>query len=107
MISLTRSLHVNCQADEDLICFICGVVKGIALLRVPAVCGGELEMDKGHLESPNFPEDYPALKECVWRITVPESFQVALKFQSFEVSFKKMSHYLELNCCCVSLLCQS
>jgi hypothetical protein len=46
-------------------------------------------MDKGHLESPNFPEDYPALKECVWRITVPEGFQVALKFQSFEVSLKK------------------
>ncbi|XP_059469459.1 protein tolkin-like [Neocloeon triangulifer] len=50
-----------------------------------AVCGGDLDMEKGHLESPNFPEDYPALKECVWRISVPENFQVALKFQSFEI----------------------
>ncbi|XP_065334267.1 protein tolkin [Cloeon dipterum] len=49
-----------------------------------AVCGGDFEMDKGHLESPNYPDDYPARKECVWRITVEENYQVALKFQSFE-----------------------
>lgn len=40
---------------------------------------------EGHLESPNFPDDYQPNKECIWRITVPEDFQVALKFQSFEV----------------------
>ena len=53
------------------------------------MCGGELEMETGKLESPNYPEDYQPKKECVWRITVPEGFQVALKFQSFEVRFKK------------------
>ncbi|CAH0558861.1 unnamed protein product [Brassicogethes aeneus] len=51
-----------------------------------AVCGGDLKIDsKGHLESPNYPEEYHPNKECIWRITVPESYQVALKFQSFEV----------------------
>ena len=50
-----------------------------------AVCGGELDMEQGQLESPNFPEDYQPNKECVWRITVPEGYQVALKFQSFEI----------------------
>ncbi|KAG8221973.1 hypothetical protein J437_LFUL014476, partial [Ladona fulva] len=49
-----------------------------------AVCGGELEMESGHLESPNYPDDYQPSKECVWKITVPVNYQVALKFQSFE-----------------------
>lgn len=51
-----------------------------------AVCGGELSIETGgHLESPNYPEDYQPNKECIWKITVPEDYQVALKFQSFEV----------------------
>ncbi|XP_076255661.1 tolloid-like protein 1 tolkin [Rhynchophorus ferrugineus] len=51
-----------------------------------AVCGGDFYIDsEGHLESPNYPEEYQPNKECIWRITVPENFQVALKFQSFDV----------------------
>lgn len=51
-----------------------------------AVCGGELNLEAGgRIESPNYPLDYLPNKECVWRITVPEEYQVALKFQSFEV----------------------
>lgn len=51
-----------------------------------AVCGGDLILDGGeHLESPNFPDDYYPSKECIWKITVQETYQVALKFQSFEI----------------------
>lgn len=51
-----------------------------------AVCGGNVELDTvGHLESPNYPEEYQSSKECVWRLTVPQDYQVALKFQSFEI----------------------
>ncbi|CAH2008151.1 unnamed protein product [Acanthoscelides obtectus] len=51
-----------------------------------AICGGELIVDtEGHLESPNFPEEYQPNKECIWKITVPDENQVALKFQSFDV----------------------
>ncbi|KAL5282994.1 BMP1.2 family protein [Megaselia abdita] len=51
-----------------------------------AICGGDLKADdSGFLESPNYPLEYLANKECIWKITVPEGFQVALKFQSFEV----------------------
>ena len=42
-------------------------------------------MESGQLESPNYPEDYQPNKECIWRVSVPVGFQVALKFQSFEV----------------------
>lgn len=52
-----------------------------------AVCGGDVFIDEesGRLESPNYPDDYQPNKECIWRITAPENYQVALKFQSFEV----------------------
>lgn len=57
-------------------------------LSILAICGGDVFVDdeNGHLESPNYPDDYRPSKECVWRLTVPENYQVALKFQSFEVS---------------------
>ncbi|XP_055381621.1 dorsal-ventral patterning protein tolloid isoform X2 [Condylostylus longicornis] len=51
-----------------------------------AICGGELFADsEGRLESPNYPLEYLPNKECVWKITAAEGYQVALKFQSFEV----------------------
>lgn len=50
-----------------------------------AVCGGDLIVDSGHLESPNYPSEYQSNKRCVWKITVEEGFQVALHFQSFQV----------------------
>ncbi|XP_058836590.1 protein tolkin-like [Topomyia yanbarensis] len=51
-----------------------------------AICGGDIYLEVGgRLESPNYPADYLPNKECIWRITVPKDYQVALKFQSFEV----------------------
>ncbi|CAG9795395.1 unnamed protein product [Diatraea saccharalis] len=51
-----------------------------------AVCGGDIEVDSnGHLESPNYPDDYQPNKLCVWNLSVPPEYQVALRFHSFEV----------------------
>ena len=50
-----------------------------------AVCGGEILKEQGHLSSPNYPDYYKPNKECVWKITVPDTYSVALMFQSFEV----------------------
>ena len=50
-----------------------------------AVCGGEISKETGILSSPNYPDYYKPNKECVWKISVPEGYSVALKFQSFEV----------------------
>ncbi|XP_064459101.1 bone morphogenetic protein 1-like [Ornithodoros turicata] len=58
-----------------------------------AVCGGDLEMEEGDLRSPNFPQDYQADKECIWRITVPESYRAVLRFQSFEVECQENCAY--------------
>ncbi|XP_044003802.1 tolloid-like protein 1 isoform X2 [Aphidius gifuensis] len=51
-----------------------------------ALCGGYVKLDSiDHLESPNYPEEYQSGKECVWKLSVPQNYQVALKFQAFEI----------------------
>jgi hypothetical protein len=55
------------------------------IISFSAICGGEIHKEQGQLTSPNYPDDYKPNKECVWKITVPEDFSVAVKFQSFEV----------------------
>lgn len=55
-------------------------------LKFTAICGGEMDLETGgRLESPNYPLEYLPSKECIWKITVPREYQVALHFQSFEV----------------------
>ncbi|XP_043211377.1 tolloid-like protein 2 [Amphibalanus amphitrite] len=50
-----------------------------------AVCGGELKLREGVLESPNYPDYYRPNQDCVWLITVEEGHQVAFEFTAFEV----------------------
>lgn len=52
---------------------------------LPAICGGDVKKDNGHIQSPNYPDDYRPSKVCIWKITVSEGFHVGLTFQSFEV----------------------
>ncbi|XP_037806363.1 dorsal-ventral patterning protein tolloid [Lucilia sericata] len=50
------------------------------------VCGGDIFLTEDRrIDSPNYPLEYFPDKECIWRITVPDNHQVALKFQSFEL----------------------
>ncbi|CAG9771064.1 unnamed protein product [Ceutorhynchus assimilis] len=50
------------------------------------VCGGELQLDsEGYLASPNYPYDYQPNKECSWKITVSKTYQVAIKFLTFDL----------------------
>ncbi|XP_037084279.1 tolloid-like protein 2 [Pollicipes pollicipes] len=50
-----------------------------------AVCGGEMKMSDGVLESPNYPEYYRPSKDCIWKITVEEGHKIAFEFTAFEV----------------------
>jgi tolkin len=60
--------------------------KMILVSCLKAICGGDMDLETGgRLESPNYPLEYLPSKECVWKITVPKEYQVALHFQSFEV----------------------
>ncbi|XP_072939478.1 tolloid-like protein 1 [Epargyreus clarus] len=59
-----------------------------------AVCGGDIKVDSsGHLESPNYPDDYQPNKFCVWKLSVPQDYQVALRFHSFEVENHDTCNY--------------
>lgn len=51
------------------------------------VCGGDLFLNQtsGRLESPNYPLSYRPNQECVWRIRVDATHQVALSFHSFDL----------------------
>lgn len=53
--------------------------------RYEAVCGGLIVKEEGFISSPNYPDDYRPNKDCIWKIEVPESYTVAVEFQSFEV----------------------
>ncbi|CAJ0938659.1 unnamed protein product [Ranitomeya imitator] len=50
-----------------------------------AICGGEIHKDSGQIQSPNYPDDYRPSKECIWKITVAENYNVGLIFQAFEI----------------------
>lgn len=51
-----------------------------------AICGGNLTIINGNkIESPNYPQLYLPNKVCVWVISVPASYQVALEFYSFDL----------------------
>lgn len=40
---------------------------------------------EGTIESPDYPLEYPINKTCTWRISVPENYQIALRFKSFDL----------------------
>ncbi|TKC43151.1 hypothetical protein EI555_006199, partial [Monodon monoceros] len=50
-----------------------------------AICGGEIRKNEGQIQSPNYPDDYRPMKECVWKIAVSEDCYVGLTFQAFEI----------------------
>ncbi|XP_039203387.1 tolloid-like protein 1 isoform X4 [Crotalus tigris] len=61
------------------------VGKGFAAIY-EAICGGEIHKNEGQIQSPNYPDDYRPMKECVWKIAVSENYNVGLTFQAFEKS---------------------
>ncbi|KAF3832537.1 hypothetical protein F7725_026202 [Dissostichus mawsoni] len=50
-----------------------------------ATCGGNVSGPSGVILSPNYPQPYPAGKECDWRVRVNPDFVIALIFKSFNM----------------------
>lgn len=53
--------------------------------RLAAECGGDVNKDEGHIQSPNYPDDYRPNKDCKWKLRVAEGYNIGIVFQSFEV----------------------
>ena len=50
-------------------------------------CQDSLDLEKGVLSSPYYPNYYEPFQECSWLISVPENYTVTLEFKSISVSF--------------------
>ncbi|KAM4036824.1 bone morphogenetic protein 1 isoform 2-T2 [Anomaloglossus baeobatrachus] len=50
-----------------------------------AECGGDVAKDEGHIQSPNYPDDYRPNKDCKWKLRVAEGYNIGIVFQSFEI----------------------
>jgi len=68
------------------------------LIHIFTVCGGNFFNLEGFIMSPNFPDDYPTQKNCIWTINVPVSNQIELNITTFllEESFECGFDYVEI-----------
>ncbi|KAG2466898.1 TLL1 protein, partial [Polypterus senegalus] len=71
--------------NDTIIGRFCGDKVPEVLMSTDTICGGEINKDAGQIQSPNYPDDYRPMKECVWKITVSENYNVGLSFQAFEI----------------------
>ena len=47
-------------------------------------CGGDFEQDfGGTILSPNYPNSYPTMVECIWRVKAPPNKFVSIRFNEF------------------------
>ncbi|CAJ0944944.1 unnamed protein product, partial [Mesorhabditis belari] len=54
-----------------------------------STCGGFLRASSGSIQSPNFPENYPPGKNCVWEIEAGEGYQIFINFTHFNIEGMK------------------
>ncbi len=48
-------------------------------------CGGHFNILSGSFFSKNYPDNHPPNKDCIWNITVPNSYHVEFVFDDFYV----------------------
>lgn len=58
-------------------------------------CGGVIQASNGVIETPSFPNPYPANEECVWEIISEETHRITLNFTHFDL---EGSHLIQEEC---------
>ena len=48
-------------------------------------------MANGTLQSPSFPDLYPANKNCVWQIVAPKQYRITVNFTHFDLEGNNVS----------------
>ena len=56
-------------------------------------CQDSLDLKKGTISSPYYPNYYDAFQECTWSIHVPENYTITLKFNAISVSYETRGNY--------------
>uniref|UniRef100_A0A183VCE0 Tolloid n=2 Tax=Toxocara canis TaxID=6265 RepID=A0A183VCE0_TOXCA len=54
-----------------------------------STCGGVIKATNGTFFSPNFPLNYPPMKNCVWQVEADEGYQIIVNFTHFNVEGMK------------------
>ncbi|XP_066255144.1 cubilin [Euwallacea similis] len=60
-----------------------GFIVSYTFIKSTSVCGGSYFTPAGVLKSPEFPNNYPVNRECIWIITVPAGDQIMLTVKNF------------------------
>ncbi|XP_068604308.1 cubilin [Brachionichthys hirsutus] len=92
--SFSNSLVVNFTTDQS----VSG--KGFRAIYSASTssCGGDLLMESGAFNSPNYPDAYPSNVECVWTIRSSPGNRLQLSFIIFhlQTSYNCQNDYLEI-----------
>ncbi|KAM9673713.1 cubilin [Trichechus inunguis] len=83
LTSSTNSLMLIFVADSDLAYE--GFEINYEVIDASTACLEDYTMESGTFTSPNFPNNYPNNWECIYRITVGTSQQIALHFTNFSL----------------------
>ncbi|XP_052697133.1 cubilin-like isoform X2 [Crassostrea angulata] len=62
-----------------------GFSAGYVTLNASTICGAELTDSTGVITSPNYPNNYPHERECVWTITAQDGNQILLNVTDFRL----------------------
>ncbi|EEC11904.1 cubilin, putative [Ixodes scapularis] len=76
-------LHVLFRTDDSVARD--GFLAHFEFLDGRTACGGEFFLSQGVVRSPLFPRHYPADRDCVWLLHVPDGRQIRLNFTHFDL----------------------
>nr|XP_039250217.1 bone morphogenetic protein 1-like [Styela clava] len=62
-------------------------------LTCEAACGGSVTNLDGYITSPNWPNEYPTNKKCVWQIVAPPQHKISIQFEKFELEGNEVCKY--------------
>ncbi|XP_054274028.1 cubilin-like isoform X2 [Macrosteles quadrilineatus] len=82
-VSTTNLVTVTFHSDDSV--HREGFTAHYVMVDQRKVCGGTIRSVSGSIATPNYPEDYPDNKECIWIIHVPQGRQIKLRFESLDI----------------------
>ncbi|XP_060075561.1 cubilin-like [Ylistrum balloti] len=62
-----------------------GFTASYVTLNASTVCGRSLTTSTGVITSPNFPDNYPHQRDCIWTIVAPSNIQILLNVTDFQL----------------------
>ncbi|XP_035743302.1 cubilin-like [Vespa mandarinia] len=96
LTSRERTMVIFFETDSSIT--LNGFMATYIFIDVSKVCGGYYVQQSGVIRSPNYPENYPRSKECVWVLEAPNRQRVTLIVDTFELESHEncMFDYLEI-----------